>query len=124
MTVLQRETLRSTEGQLYRALVSWAEHWIGEGRYQSLQEAISEFIPRIEFEHMGRSSVVGHSQSSLFLGVGEFLNVVVPSNSLTNDQFRLSCLDVMQGSVRRKQETPEPVVTPGSPGSKHQFTMR
>ena len=55
MTVLQRETLGSTEGQLYRALVGWAEHWIGEGRYGSLQEAISEFIPRIEFEHMGRS---------------------------------------------------------------------
>ena len=54
LTLLQRETLRSTEGQLYKALVSWAEHWIGEGRYQSLQEAISEFIPRIEFEHMGR----------------------------------------------------------------------
>ena len=54
LTLLQRETLRSTEGQLYKALVSWAEHWIGEGRYHSLQEAISEFIPRIEFEHMGR----------------------------------------------------------------------
>ena len=52
--LIQRETLRSTEGQLYKALVSWAEHWIAEGRYQSLQEAISEFIPRIEFEHMGR----------------------------------------------------------------------
>ena len=45
---------RSTEGQLYKALVCWAEHWISQGRYQSLQEAISEFIPRIEFEHMGR----------------------------------------------------------------------
>ena len=52
--LIQRETLKSTEGQLYKALVSWAEHWIAEGRYQSLQEAISEFIPRIEFEHMGR----------------------------------------------------------------------
>ena len=89
MTVLQRETLRSTEGQLYRALVSWADHWMCEGRYHSLQEAISEFIPRIEFEHMGR---LGHQSYSLIvtlsLGVGEFLNVVVPSNSLTNDQFR------------------------------------
>ena len=45
---------RSTEGQLYKALVCWAEHWISQGRYQSLQEAISEFIPKIEFEHMGR----------------------------------------------------------------------
>ena len=36
----------STEGQLYRALVVWAEHWIQEGRYTSLQEAIAEFIPR------------------------------------------------------------------------------
>ena len=47
-------SIRSTEGQLYKALVSWADHWIGQGRYQSLQEAISEFIPRIEFQHMGR----------------------------------------------------------------------
>ena len=45
--------IRSTEGQLYKALVCWADHWIDQGRYQSLQEAISEFIPRIEFEHMG-----------------------------------------------------------------------
>ena len=37
----------STEGQLYRALVVWAEHWIQEGRYTSLQEAIAEFIPRL-----------------------------------------------------------------------------
>ena len=30
----------------------------------------------------------------------------------------------MQGSVRRKLETPDSVVAPGSPGSKHQFSMR
>ena len=35
-----------TEGQLYQALVCWADHWIKRGRYQTLQEAISEFIPR------------------------------------------------------------------------------
>ena len=43
----------STEGQLYRALLVWAEHWIKAGKYESLEEAISEFIPEIEFEHMG-----------------------------------------------------------------------
>ena len=43
----------STEGQLYRALLAWAEHWIRAGSYQSLEEAIAEFIPEIEFEHMG-----------------------------------------------------------------------
>ena len=86
----------STEGQLYRALVVWAEHWIQEGRYTSLQEAIAEFIPRlvevsslspdrllcrIEFEHMG---------------VREFLSYVVPSNTLDSEQFRARCIDVMQ----------------------------
>ena len=45
--------LSSTEGQLYRALLVWAEHWIRAGKYQSLEEAIAEFIPEIEFEHMG-----------------------------------------------------------------------
>ena len=35
---------------------------------------------------------------------------------------RLSCLDVMQGSVRRKQQTPEgdSVITPGSPHTRDQ----
>ena len=39
---------------------------------------------------------------------------------------RLSCLDVMQGSVRRKRQTPEgdSVITPGSPHTRHQFTIR
>ena len=39
---------------------------------------------------------------------------------------RLSCLDVMQGSVRRKQQTPEgdSLITPGSPHTRHQFTIR
>ena len=45
--------LSSTEGQLYRALLVWAEHWIRAGKYQSIEEAIAEFIPEIEFEHMG-----------------------------------------------------------------------
>ena len=31
----------------------WAEHSIRAGKYQSLEEAIAEFIPEIEFEHMG-----------------------------------------------------------------------
>ena len=31
----------------------WADHWISAGKYKSLEEAIAEFIPEIEFEHMG-----------------------------------------------------------------------
>ena len=63
----------ATEGQLYKAVVRWAENRINVGDYGSLREAIVEFIPKIEFEHMG---------------VKEFLNNVVPSNTLSQEEFR------------------------------------
>ena len=71
--LVQRETLVATEGQLYQAVVRWAEKRINHGDYSSLREAIEEFIPKIEFEHMG---------------VREFLNNVVPSNTLSTEEFR------------------------------------
>ena len=71
--LVQRETLVATEGQLYKAVVRWAQHRINYGDYGSLREAIEEFIPKIEFEHMG---------------VKEFLNNVVPSNTLSQEEFR------------------------------------
>ena len=71
--LVQRETLVATEGQLYKAVVRWAENRINVGDYGSLREAIEEFIPKIEFEHMG---------------VKEFLNNVVPSNTLSTEEFR------------------------------------
>ena len=103
----------STEGQLYKALLVWADHWIRAGRYPSLQEAIQEFIPKIEFEHMG---------------VREFLSYVVPSNTLDNDQFKARCIDVMQGSVRRTQLVPpqaqQSLVTVPPPGLQHQLSVK
>ena len=63
----------ATEGQLYKAVVVWAEQRIQAGEYATIREAVEEFIPKIEFEHMG---------------VKEFLNNVVPSNTLSSEEFR------------------------------------
>ena len=38
--LVQRNTLSSTEGQLYKALLVWADHWIKAGYYQSLQVSL------------------------------------------------------------------------------------
>ena len=55
------------------------------------------------------------------MGVGEFLNYVVPSNTLDSEQFRLRCLDVMQGSVRRSQQVESDTV---SAQLQHHTTIR
>ena len=36
--------------------------------------------------------------------VREFLNYVVPSNTLSSEEFKARCIDVMTGSVRRTEE--------------------
>ena len=36
--------------------------------------------------------------------VREFLSYVVPSNTLSSEEFRARCIDVMAGSVRRTEE--------------------
>ena len=36
--------------------------------------------------------------------VREFLSYVVPSNTLSSEEFRSRCIDVMAGSVRRTEE--------------------
>ena len=101
--------LSSTEGQLYRALLVWAEHWIRAGKYKSLEEAIEEFIPEIEFEHMGYccpqcTVIIAELPFICLIRVREFLNYVVPSNTLSSEEFKARCIDVMTGSVRRTEE--------------------
>ena len=36
--------------------------------------------------------------------VREFLSYVVPSNTLSSEEFKARCIDVMTGSVRRTDE--------------------
>ena len=43
-------------------------------------------------------------QCTALYRVREFLSYVVPSNTLSSEEFRLRCIDVMAGSVRRTDE--------------------
>ena len=40
----------------------------------------------------------------MIVRVREFLDYVVPSNTLSSEEFRARCIDVMAGSVRRTDE--------------------
>ena len=81
LALIGRDTLSATEGQLYQAVVDWAQERVNRGEFTSLREAMELFIPNIEFEHMG---------------VREFLTSVVPSDTLTPDEFRTKCIQVIR----------------------------